>query len=71
MWCYETATITRDIDDRAQDIKVRIGLGFDTGGDMVIESSTVNGKDFDLTDAEYRDLTSQYRRMQRRGAFSV
>jgi hypothetical protein len=70
MWCYETATIARDIDGAEQEFEVRIGLGFDTGGMIVIESSTVDGADFDLTDEEHRDLTSEYRRMQRHGGFN-
>jgi hypothetical protein len=67
---YETTTICRDIDGTEHEFEVRVGLGFDTYGMVVIEESTVAGQDFDLTLAERRDLTNHYRAMQRRGGFN-
>ncbi len=66
---FETTTIARDVDGVEQEFEVRIGLGMDTHGMVVIEESTVDGKDFDLTLAEHRDLTNHYRTVQRRGGF--
>lgn len=67
---FETTTIARDVDGAEQEFEVRVGLGMDTYGMVVIEESTVDGKDFDLTDAERRELTGHYRAMQRRGGFN-
>lgn len=67
---FETTTIARDVDGAEQEFEVRIGLGMDTYGMVVIEESTVDGNDFDLTLAEHRELTDYYRAMQRRGGFN-
>jgi hypothetical protein len=67
---YETTKIYRDIDGTEQEFEVRVGLGFDTYGMVVIEESTVAGQNFDLTLPEHRELTSHYRAMQRRGGFN-
>lgn len=67
---FETTTIARDVDGAEQLFRVRIGLGMDTYGMVVIEESTVDGKDFDLTAAEHRELTDYYRAMQRRGGLN-